>query len=243
MPDENKPVVETPKPEVQPVTTSASKPIVTPDGQSYASVDELAKAKAEANTHIQTIQEENKKFREELDRIKSGLTTALGGQSNGSAQSQFDQARYYELLNTNPVEAHRYASQFDPEYQRLRVQAEEDRLFRMGTIFLARHPNFSGEVGDLKPVVDWITQQGMPLNPDTLDAAYALMVQRGQIKGSATPAKAQPTIPGTTIPPPNLGTSAPPGVEDAAVNLADEVWKARDANEARDILKRRGIIQ
>src|SRR3990167_1430009 len=78
-------------------------------------IQTLAEAKANSNRYIA---EELKPLKDQLAALTQRLQPFL--QVNQPAQNAgFDKRRYFELLETNPIEASRYLRVHDPEYQEL----------------------------------------------------------------------------------------------------------------------------
>ena len=208
----------------------------------------LAEAKANSNRYIA---EELKPLKDQIAALTQRLQPVL--QMGQPVQDTvFDKRRYFELLETNPIEAGRYLRTYDPEYQELQSQLESQRLRDTGTVFMSRHPEFSNAPEDADRLIGSavrLMKQFNPtvaddvlarrITPDIMEAAYALGVSRNEFK--PVQQAQQQTRPGLQ-PPPNLPSAAPP-METAAVTLAEQIANARTEGEAEELVRRAGLTR
>ncbi len=210
-------------------------------------IQTLAEAKANSNRYIA---DELKPLKDQMAALTQRLQPFL--QVNQPAQDAgFDKRRYFELLETNPIEAGRYVRNYDPEYQELQSQIESQRLRDTGTVFMSRHPEFSNAPADADKLVNSAVRLMKEISPNVSDdvlarritprimeAAYSELVASGEFKAAV---QATATLPGMR-PPPNLPSSAPQ-METAAVALAEQMANAQTESEVNELARKAGLLR
>lgn len=211
--------------------------ITLADGQKFVAsspqelIQRLADAKAQANAHIAQIQRENAEMRQQLQGIKETqdrLRTAL---SPDQAQTQtFDKLKYYQLFQSDPMEAYKYARSFDPEYIALKERQEQMQLEQLGRLILSLHPELSGKQQDISKVLDFSEKLG-GFTADHINASIAYLQNTKQI------AVGRPAPTGPTPPPviPGAGAAVIPVQTD--LDLAAKIESAPDLATARALME------
>ena len=159
--------------------------------------ENASSAKLQAEQERDSLQQENERLRqqqEEWERAKQ-REAELAAQSQPAS---FDSARYYELLNGDPIAAQNYIDQWrfgvpDPvaafngmahEISTQRLQLDQRVGADVATAFIATHPEWphTAEAARLmRERVEQLNAQGFPFNVTTADYAYRQLVSEGAI--------------------------------------------------------------
>lgn len=216
-----------------------------PDGfQSFQSLDELVKAKEEANKTISQLQQAQADLQKQMQQFRTGLQQVVAPQTT-TGQPQFDSNRYYELLATDPVGAQRYALQFTPEFQEMRASQAKGRLLNVTQVFLSENSTFQPTDDNVKVLLETAGELGVDertVTPKQLGAAYHYAVAQGKIKPvTTTQAPSTTTTASDGVnPPPALPTTTTLTTSQAD-NLSTLLLQARSKTEMDDILRKHGI--
>jgi hypothetical protein len=149
-----------------------------PDGKHYeGTAEDLFKISSERYNNLfpeySKIKNEAQQAREQLEIIQQATT----GRSQ-VPEDQFDQQKYWQLMQNNPLEAQRYANQFDPDYQRAVTDLRTTRQNQEASIFKSEHGDFDANEAN----VEKLARTCQELFPKTdvytarqMSAAYALI--------------------------------------------------------------------
>lgn len=170
-----------------------------PDGKHYeGSPEELFKIASERYNNLypqyDTLKSENAQFRQQQELIAQ----ATRGQEPPS--DKFSNQKYWELMQTNPLEAQRYANQFDPEYQRAVTDLRVTRQNQEAAIFKASNPNFEANeanVEKLAQICNNLFPNSEVLTAQQMTAAYAYMSKQAPKPAETT--TAPPVPPASTV--------------------------------------------
>jgi hypothetical protein len=201
-------------------------------------IQKLAEAKQHATEFIDTLKSENAELRPYKEKWQAFEKTFSAPAPQSSPE--FDSAKYYTLLNENPVAANQYLLEHTPEWKELREFKEQQRLMQVAAVFGSQNPDFPNSPEASNTLLDIATKTfGLTtaqITPETLSAAYLFGKSQGQFKASEGAGKPDAGI----TPPPNL-PSAPPTVDDASAQLAERIANAPNVAEAEKILHEAGL--
>lgn len=193
------------------------------DGRVFKDTDpaELAKKVGsrydELFGHTKTVERENAQYRNIIEGIKSQNTAHE--KTNG-----FDQAKYYEMWANNPIEAQRYANQYDPEYQQAVQKLQQTEWQNQGAIFKENNPDFpvtDEAIGKLASVADELYPNVEVLTAKQMEATWAYAKQHNLIEVSKVEEK--PAVPQPPPVAPKATTSQPTQAVDPYKMTQDEL--------------------
>jgi hypothetical protein len=177
-------------------------------------IDELAKAKEHQDAELARLHQLEKQWKTQ--------PTAT------PAQPTFDQAKYWELMGTNPLEAQEYALQFTPAARSYREQLDKQQQFIQQLEnqtkfdkFRAMNDDFPAD--DKDPNVEafekYWGELGLPFTEKHLDLAW----KAAKVSGVVKPAQAAAATTAPTVPPTLDGSPSgnPGGINPNTMPLAE----------------------
>lgn len=201
-----------PEPTASPTTPASEPQKLTwdaPDGKHYeGSAEELFKISSERYNNLfpeySKIKSEAQLAREQLELVQQATQGVAPQPQNGG----FDNQKYWQLMQSNPLEAQRYANQYDPDYQRAVTDLRNTRQNQEAAMFRAEHPDFDANEANVEKLAQ-VCQELFPgsdvYSSRQISAAHALAFAASQ---KQEPRPNQPPAP------PAAGSSMPSGTPD-----------------------------
>jgi hypothetical protein len=153
----------------------------------------------EQKQRAEELTAENERLRQQAEEWQHAQQREAELAAQAQQPAAFDSARYYELLNEDPIAAQNYVDQWrfgvpDPvgafnamvqEVSNQRLQIDARVGADIATAFIATHPEWphTPEAARvMRERVEQLQAQGFPFNVTTADYAYRQLVSEGTIK-------------------------------------------------------------
>ena len=149
---------------------------------------ELAKAQEHSTRHIKEQKDELERVRTELQQVRSALPPPPRTDDN-----TYNPEKYFELWKDDPLKAHQYANQFDPEAQRVKsvianqAQRSEIETFKDSVGF---HPEQNPQAADV--FSREFVKTGLQPTANNMELVYYRLVNNGTLQPQVT-ANVNPT--------------------------------------------------
>lgn len=202
----------------------------------------LAEGKEQASRTIENLGEQVERLKQERDALRQRTQEQARPATPGNG---FDKMTYYQLLETDPMQAQNYMDAYrfgypDPNlvpqvHRQILNVAQEVTYERSLRDFYTENPDFPGGKEASTAVAERMEELGLPITTDNLGRAYRQLVREGTIKPVAEQEE-EPVSRGRGAPP-------TPGTSDNQGWMSDVDLDSLTTEQLTALARKKGLLQ